>query len=439
MYSKRTAFFTLLALCTGLFACRESLQVDDSDKLFPLELRLESDPDAVRLSWDPANISNFDRYVVLRSRNPIPPGLRPITGGGDPEVVFQSDDPNVTSFEDKNLPIAQQLYYKVYVGFEERFVESDNKSAAFSNLVFDGGTTHVRFVVDSNWVILGDQNAGTLQIIDYKSGTLLAKRSGVPFTSSDNMCNDVVVENGETVLYWWAGYDNLFKYKLPTLTELPRLPAFLSGFALLSISDDVLLTAQYDFNEAVTVRRKSDFGVVRGHYRNDYFSRRSLLMLNPSSKRVLETSPYQMLIYNVNPASGTFSSVSEVNLSSFFGQFLTKTPVSRDRQYFMPLLDGKIYDQFLNEVAQLPQQFNANFVDACFAPDGTAVYGLYIDFSTGNNTRIHKFRFPSMEPLGVRNFAASPASIEATNDNKVMLIATIFGNGPQTLLKPLNF
>lgn len=78
--------------------CKEDLSVDNNDKNFPVTLRFEQDGDAIHFSWDAAKVSSFEKYALIRSPNPIPPGLFPNIGGLD--NVFTSDRADSTSFTD---------------------------------------------------------------------------------------------------------------------------------------------------------------------------------------------------------------------------------------------------------------------------------------------------------------------------------------------------
>ena len=434
-YGKRVwnALLTLLLLAF-LAACKDDLMIDNSDQNFPLDLQMETGNDKVSLRWEAVQVSNFEKYVVVRSRNPIPAGLQPVFSSSDFEIVFQSDRADSLSFVDQALPIVEKLYYKLYVGFGERFVESAAKEVLFDNLLVEGNGAVIKFVADSNWVILGDEFSGTLRVLDYSTRQVKALRS-VQFTNVDNMCLDVAVENGKSVLYWWAGYNNLYKYSLPDLTQLNFWSVPYSGFSILAGPGDQIFTTQYDFTQSFAVRRKSDMSAVREYYRTDYYTHRTLLMLNQSTNRILEASPYRLLVFNVDPITGNVTNTVEKTTNTF-SVFYRDIPVSKNGQYFIPQYDGNVYDQNLNTVLQVPT-LNNGYVDVDFSPDGQSIYVAYQDFSFGGSL-IHKYRFPSLELLGIRRFNSTfPRSLEAVSGGVIFVGSGVNGFN-QVLVKKLD-
>ncbi|MBL7782640.1 MAG: hypothetical protein JNM22_15540 [Saprospiraceae bacterium] len=390
-------FFFLIMLVAS---CREQLNVDNTDQNFPLTVNAQKDEDKVVLTWEAANVSNFNKYVIVRSRNPIPAGLSPVFSSGDIEIVFQSDDIDTTSFTDEALPVLQQLYYKLYINIDDRFIESAAVSLTFDNLLLEGNGSVIKFYPDSNWVILGDDFMGTLRVVNYNTKEVVASRN-VSFTSFDNMCYDIAVENGKPVLYWWAGYTNFYKYQLPDLVQLNYWPVAFSGFSI-AVDDNYVYTTQYDYNQSFCARRKSDMSVVQPHYRADYYTHRTLAILDKATHYVLEVSPYRLLTYNVNPINGDVTNITEKSTNTF-NLFYRDIPVSKDNQYVVPQYDGSVYDRNLNLVTSIPFMSNG-YIDVDFSADGQYLYALYQDFTFGNGSLIQKFTFPGMQQVASRRF-----------------------------------
>ncbi len=426
--------FLPLLLVALIWGCKDELSIDNSDQNFPLTLQMQSGNDKVTLNWEAAHISDFEKYVIVRSRNPIPVGLRPTFSSGDFEIVFQSDLADTTSFVDEALPIVENLYYKLYIAFGDRFVESAGMKISFDNLLVDGNGAVIKFVADSNWIILGDEFSGLLKVIDYNTKQVKSQRS-VQFTNADNMCLDVAVENGKSVLYWWAGYNNLFKYSLPDLTQLNFWSVPFSGFSILAGEGDQIFTTQYDYTQSFTARRKTDMSVVKEHYRTDYYTHRTLLMLDKTTNRMVEASPYRLMVYNVNATNGNVTNMVE-KVTNTFSVFYRDIPVSKDGQYFVPQYDGTMYDQNLNVVLQVPF-VNNGYTDIDFSPDGLYLYVVYQDFSFGG-TLLQKYKFPSLEVVGTRRFTtASPRSIEAVQGGVIFVGSGVNGFN-QVLVKKID-
>lgn len=426
--------FSLLLL-TFMAGCKDNLVVDNSDQNFPLTLNSELGNDKVTLRWEAANVSNFEKYVVLRSRNPIPAGLRPVFSTSEQEIILQSDDIKTTEFVDESLPIVEKLYYKLYISIDDRFIESDAVVVNFDNLLVDGNGGVIKFVADSSWVILGDEFTGTLRVLNYRTKGILASKP-VQFTNADNMCLDVAVENGKQVLYWWAGYNNFYKYSLPDLTQLNFWPVPFSGFSIL-VDDNLVYTTQYDYNQSFSPRRKTDMSVLKAHYRLDYYTHRTLAMLDKTTHRIVEASPYRILTYNVNPITGDVTNMAERSTNTF-NVFYREMPVAKNGQYFIAQYDGSVYDQNLNFIATVPF-VNNGYTDVDFSPDGQFIYVAYQDFTFGNGTLIQKYTFPGMASVATRRFNnATPKSVEAVEGGVIFVGGAINGLN-QVLVKKLDF
>jgi hypothetical protein len=284
-------------------------------------------------------------------------------------------------------------------------------------------------------VILGDEFSGILRVIDYNSKKTIASRS-VQFANVDNMCLDVATENGKKVLYWWAGYNNFFKYSLPDLTQTNYWPVPFSGFSLLA-DDNLVYTTQYDFNQSFTPRRKTDMSILQSHYRTDYYTHRTLAFLDKSTHRLVEVSPYRILVYNIDTATGYASNTIEKNTSSF-NIFYRDLPVSDNGQYFVAQYDGTVYDQNLNFAASIPF-LNNGYIDLDFSPDGQFLYVAYQDFTFGNGALIQKFAFPSMQLASFRRFNnITPRNVEAIQDGIIFVGSGVNGFN-QVLVKKLSF
>lgn len=428
LFLKKWSPVSILLFLIMASGCREDLSVNNNDQFFPLTLRTEAGNDKVQLSWDRANVSTFEKYVLVRSRSPIPVGLRPTFSSGDFEIVMQTDDPDSLSFRDDALPVVEELYYKVYVGFNDRFAESDAVKIGFDNLLIDGNGGVAKFIPGTNWIILGDEFTQTLSVVDYQTKQTLVKRS-VSFTNSDNMCLDVAVENGQNVLYWWAGYNNFFKFTLPDLNQIGFWSVPFSGFSVLA-GDDKIYTTQYDYNQSFTVRRKNDMSVVEAHYRTDYYTHRTLAYLDKGTNLMVEASPYRVLVYNVNSTTGSVSNLREKTTNTF-SVFNRDLPVSNNGQYFIPQFDGLVYDRNLNQIGNIPLQ-NGGYTDAEFSQDDEYLYVLSQDFAFGGSL-ITKFKFPSMDLVATKRFNnVSPRVLNITGNGVIFV-----GNGVNGLNKVL--
>ncbi len=416
--------------------CKEDLSVDNSDKNFPITLRYEQDGDAIHFSWDAAKVSSFEKYVLIRSANPIPPGLFPNVGGLD--NIFTSDRADSTTFTDFSPPLFQEVHYKLYVDIGDRFVESDDVAFSFDNLLINGNAAFVRFVPDSNWVVIGDDNNGRVLVVDYLHKTVFPSRPSMPFTSLDNMAVTVGYYNGAPALFWWSGFSSPFVMSLPDLGTLKSYGASVAPFSWIVSPNGRYFTTQYDFDNGFTTRQSDDFSLVKGYYRPNYYEHRTLLLLDPVENLLVEASPYQLRSFKVDATEGTVTDIAQKGTSNF-STFLQYLPASHDGQYFIPQYDGIVYDRNLNFVAQVPIAMTAGIVDCAFSQNGQYLYALSNDFQAFGSI-LTKYNFPAMTVAAERRLLGVQArDIEATPDGDLVFVGSNVNGTNNMFIKQLHF
>lgn len=434
-----TRFVLLSLVALVVFSCKETLTVDNADQNFPVELHAQPDGESIRFSWDPAQVSTFENYFIVRSPLAIPAGLTPFAGGNS-QIIFQSDRPDTTVFVDESPPLFEEIYYKLYIDIGERFVESEAVKMSFDNFLLQGNPAIVQFWPDSNWVIVANDFNGSLQVVDYVQKTVRATRSGIPFAGLQNIAVTIDRRPGETPkLYWWSGQSNPAVYTLPDLFQVQTFtPSGQPPFSMVAGKNGHFFVTQYDFDNGFKTLRNSDFSLVKGYFRSNYYDHRTLLLLDADQGLMLEASPYSLRRFTVDEATGVISDELETSGNSGWPTFLHDIPATRDGQYFIPRIDGFVYDRNLNFVLQIPTASGSGFIDFAFSPDGQYVYALANDpFVFGS--LIQKFRFPSLEPVGERHLnGATPREIEAV-DGGLIFIGSGVNGFSNMLIKKLNF
>lgn len=420
------------------FSCKDILTVDNTDQDFPVELRSEAAGETIRFSWDAAQISTFENYFLVRSALPIPAGLTPFSSSSM-QIVFQNDRPDTTVFVDVSPPLFEEVYYKLYIDIGERFVESAALKISFDNFLLPGDPAIVKYWPDSNWLIIANTGNGSLQVVDYEQKTVRATLLNVPFTGAQNIAVAVSQRPGEAPrLYWWSGYSSPLVLNLPDLVQLQSFPASAQPpFSLVVAPNGNFFATLYDYDNGFRTLNSSDFSLIEGYYRTNYYDHRTLLQLDADQGLLLEATSYSLRTFTVDETTGVISNEQETSGNTGWQAFLHNIPVSPDGQYFIPRLDGYIYERNLNFVQQITGPGNG-FVDFAFSPDGDYVYALSNDpFAFGS--LIQKFRFPGLEFVDERRLnGATARDIEATDNGLVFLGANVNGFS-NLLIKKLNF
>jgi hypothetical protein len=445
--------FLLLPLLGVLFStCKKDLEIDDTDKNFPVSLRITGTGDNLVFEWDEAPSSTFERYILVRSFDSIPTGL-PANGAG--AIIVNTDQRDSVRVSNLTHPFVNKLYFKLYVDIGERpidgvpsglsrFVESATVPVQLNNFVINGNPTQVRFLPERNWVFIANNSPSSsnseLMLVDYTTNQVVSTRANVPIADPNYMGVDIGKnQNNELELYWWGANSEFVRYGLPDFTEKQSISSTFTGFSLVTNEAGQFMTTQYDFDRGFAVRNFNNFSIQEGEYRPNYYEHRTLLMLDKAENRVVEAGPYSLRIFTVDPASGQASNTVSVNTTTY-PVFLNDMPVSQDRQYFIPHRDGRIYDRQLSNVAQIPDPFGVGIADASFAPDGQRIFVISTDPFSFNSTHIRQFSFPNMELL-TEQFISNilPSRLRAIANNQIVFVGNSVNGLNQFAIKKITF
>jgi hypothetical protein len=410
-----------ILLLTCFFACKEKIEIDNTDNGFPLELRMEVNDETPSFSWDAAKISNFGGYTLVRSETPIPPGQKPGFGGSF--IVMQTNKADSIKVEDNTTPFVTELYYKLYLNLGDRFIESQSVKLVQELTKFPFTADYTYFIPDSSWAVILTVNQVKLTLYDYKEKKILATKVLGGSVSNSEVAMTDAVENGKRVLYYLNPYDKLYKFDLKDFTILKSSAVITNCFSMVNNAAQIYLT-HYDYDKAFSVRRATDLFITKNYIRSNYTERRFMVVLDGATNRIGEISPYAITAFNINPTTSQASNTTTVSFSSFGNQQFFHIPTSADKKFFVPKSDGQVYNSDLEAVTS-PMLLNSP-VDYAFSLDGKFMYSLSLDFSF-SNTVITKFNFPEMTVVAEKTIGAiSPRRIQSMPDGSVMFFGVDF-------------
>lgn len=424
--------FTLL-----LGACSEAIQVDDTDKQFPVLLSATISNDVVTLRWDEAHVSGFESYKLVRSLTPLPPGLNPSSNGTDIRVLLNTDDPDSTSFLDDNVPLVQKAYYKLYIDIGDRLVESDNIAVNFSNFIVDAVPFFAKFHPDSSWVFIADQSSGDLIMVDYLQEKILGRQENLVYTGNLEYASLSFDQfQGAPEAWLWTGFGNKTLISLNPFSVKTTIGGNETGYSLIDNGRGQLLTTSYDYYTSLTVRDYQSFNIIQNHYRSNYYERRMLIMLDPVNERFCEISPYQLRAFNLKASDNWNLSNEQTQYTNTYSVPYLNIPVSKSRQFFMPYTTGEVYNQNLVKIGDLPFISSQEYRGFAFSDDDQFVYSLGIQ-SFPFATVVQKIRLADLSLVAIRTIDNTfPNAIKAVPGGVVVIGTTNTANN-QTFIKKI--
>ena len=120
----------LLLISLGIVLFVASCEPIELNELRDFELSVEQESDTIiNLSWTKSNTSNFKKYVVVRSKEPILNDNKPSDGF----VLAEIQDFNTNSLTDIVTKLSADYYYKVYIELEDRFLVSNEAYIHFDD------------------------------------------------------------------------------------------------------------------------------------------------------------------------------------------------------------------------------------------------------------------------------------------------------------------
>jgi hypothetical protein len=417
----------LLRACFGLvfssfflYTCQEKIEVDNTDIGFPITLDFQFDENKVSVNWVASNHSLFNNYFIVRSLTPIPAGSVP----GVQQVVFSSNNRSATTFTDSLLPLAPEVYYKLYIGIGTRFLESDQIKTTFNNFTIPGSASYVQIFPDSNWLVIGDDFFQALNVVDYKKNKVLKQLTGVPVSSLESMASYIVRKPDQSVsLFWKAGNSNsATEFSLPNLQFKASNDAPYAVYSMAANpATGLLFTTESDYYGSLTSKDLYTFEDIVNDYTinsSDYYYRRNLHLLDPQNNVLVECNGYSLK--KIKYQNGAFSLIEEKNVANGGYSLFPVMISSPNRSYYIPLADGNVYDQDLNKYASVPLVGNAT-MDLSFSKDGQFIYALYLDFNI-NGLRVIKYSFPEMKKVSEKMLTnINPRDIEAVDDGVLLV------------------
>jgi hypothetical protein len=412
-----------ILLLIGIFSCKEEIQIDNTDKGYPLSLRMKIDDETPVFDWDETRVSNFDGYTLVRSEIPIVDGQKPGFGGST--IILKTTKLDSLHFEDNSTPFVVDLYYKLYAELGGRFLESQTIKVNQELTKFPFSADMIYFIPDSSWAVILTANQIKLTLYDYKEKKILnTKILGGAVSVGDVSMTDAV-ENDKRILYYFNPYDKLYKFDLMDFTLLKSSVVNTNSFSMVSNAGQIYST-HYDYDKSFSIRRITDLFTTKNYLRSNYYDRRLMVVLDGAVNRLAEISPYGISAFNINTSTSQASNTSNVDFQVFGNQQMLHVPVSADKQYFVPKSDGQVYDKNLAVVTQ-PIPLN-NPVDYTFSFDGKFLYSLSLDINF-TSAVITKFNFPEMTIVNAKTISfITPKRIQATSDG-VMFFGVDFNQG----------
>ena len=421
----RYTIFLLLGMVFLIFAC-EKQTIDNSDNgNYPLQLDITLDNKLPTLTWTEANISTFVEYVIVRSQEPIADD--PDVIGSEATVIQRIDDMEMTTFTDLMVPLAEELYYKVFVNLDSRFIFTNTEHFDLDLTILEFSFLNAEISEAQKSIYFLNQNSFALDRYNYETGEM-----GESVTTFDLFSQRIWMEEttlGEELFMTNQNGPQMLIFD-PVDLSLKKTVNTIGDVWSAAGDEGLLFLATESFSNSVSVLDRSSGNFLQGHNFSSYFEFRTLMTIPGTSREIIEVSDERVDYYRFS-ANGTLQAHDS---ESFSFRTLVQSPsISPDGNYFIGHFDGTIFRKNLNQLGKLQTQANTFFSDFAFSKESDKVYAV------GNfQQQIDVFSVPELEFLETLSFPFIVHKVFVTDEKLIVLGRGVLGFQEVTIVELLD-
>lgn len=389
-----------------VFSACEKEEIDNSDQDYPIELSLSKPDRNIILEWTKTNISNFDGYFLVRSTEPIADAPEPIA----PFATVDDFEENI--FEDASFPLAERVYYKVYVKVGERFLFSPTVSIDFDVNLLDFRATKVVHSSEDNVLFMFDNSLRTIYRYDYELGEITHE-----FNQPNNFNYVMAVGDAGQGTELFLAANNSATVKIYDADDFTWKESFTHGgfVSSIDVKDDAIAISTDNFSQPLVILRRSPIGVIDDVDGAVGFDRR-IKFLPGNDREMVDASFEQVLYYRFDENWA----LQEINSANFFSNPLVEIVVSPDGEHFIHSLEGFVMNKNLDIVGTVPVVNFSFFQDYIFSEEGDELFAFQVFPG-----QVQQFSFPDLELEETLDLNYQLVRAFQANDGRMVIVGLV--------------
>ena len=345
--------FTLIGLlCLTISACDKE-QLTEDDDVYSISLIAEIIDNQVVLDWTATPISNFEGYVIFRSRDSIPD--KETLAEYEGLVWDQITAIDSTRWVDLQPEATESLYYKVVVKFADRLILSPTVRLDFEVTYLDMVYDKVYNIQNSNLLIGYDAYQKTFQTYDYVNNEVLHTGS---LYGDFRKISTAHYQNKPVIV---AVYSDIVRFF--DVVDLDFVASFQIGEEVRSIDIDddfIYIVVRNSGYPSLEIRSIHDFSMLKRHIIYDAWQTKVTVYNNQNE--ILLTNNDKLWHLQISP-TGEIETIEEKEVD-LDGTLFDHAALSPDRQYFVINNYGGVFDLSFNKLGSVetPSNFPPVFV-----------------------------------------------------------------------------
>lgn len=455
MNAKITPFLFFLFIFFSFFSCKND---DAETPLQEFKLSINQDGNQLYHSWTEVNISDFEQYIIVRSKEPIPVNLDPFLSSPSNsevnEIVHQETSKETSSWKEIVLSGESNLFYRAFIKLEDRYIASNEVEVSFDKRIIYQAkyTSDIEVYHHPDLKLIYIIDVDSLFAFDYRSAELVASTE-LPSLFYAGLFS-FGKNNGQDELYLVPQGPDDDEIIVLDAVSLNYIETFNPGYGKI----DAMNTEREGI--VVVFKNSSSRLQIFDRSSGDEIETVTCPCTNTYNKRIGFLSDTENLI-NVFFSDGirqggfvnfsfsdTWEFLSKSSKISFPSSVLPKIAFPSNKEYFIPNYNGTIYESDGNIFTSVYDTLSdkGTGYSYVFLEDESTL--LNIDdhslFPSSDNLRsLDKYSFPELDLVDSwklpKNFNASGGYELFYDGDDVLLSYSSTPNGwRQVMILPLN-
>lgn len=333
---------------------------------------LEVVGDSVKLTWSKLDTLKFSGYLIIR-KDKIGMTYNPQDNNGQ-YLVTKIYDPSVTSYIDKNIPIASYLEYQV-IGllsnnYSYNYIYSNSKTYERPTIkTFEFSVLDIIPDLSNNRFYFIESNNGKITIFDYET---LSTLKTITSDATIGYCS-IGINGNVRELYVPRSDGWVFIYNAETLEKIDQIDIGHPSSCVVNNNGKLFISTDTWTNRPLKSFNRTTKKLIAEN--GDFEDTRLRIIPNTNSGIIevtLHIGPTDLDYYNFD-SNGNF--LSHQN-DRYHGDYPLDADIFQffpDGKKFITASEGAIYDINLNYINRLPKG-NFLFTDYAFNANATIIY-----------------------------------------------------------------
>lgn len=405
-------FVTIVLLGVVFFSCKKEKPVLNENEGQNFELTIEKIGYDFSFNWTPTNISDFERYVILGSRDSIPNSFNLALASNSFEASFESQA--INSFDSLIVPFSSYLFFRAFVVMGNRTLASNLVRTEYESFHIVPYTPSIIFPNPDNKSII---------LLDFNESKLIRYHLPTKAITAEETMNELVsfgtVEkwNGYSELYLTGEDRNIKIFDALTLEykDFISTGAF-EVFSMDTNDDGLVATSIKRFNIPVQFFKRDNSSFLSSTDFNSYSQPRGIAFLSKNENKGIEISSLGIGSFQLDD-DGQIIDDQFLDFPLPYSNY-EQLVVSPNGNYFGTSRDGLFFDKDLNLIGELDYTPATIYEDYIFSPDENFLYALSNGFS---KNELIKYSIPDLEIQERLELGYEPKSV-FWNEGKIFVV-----------------